>query len=66
MYDATLDYRFSRGYSPAWAKPLWIRLRHARVEQESAGTTNVTRDYVKALQGVIPRCASPTPYKVKA
>jgi hypothetical protein len=36
---------FPRGYWPAWAKRLWIRLRHARVETELAGTTDVTRDY---------------------
>jgi outer membrane porin, OprD family len=44
-YDATLDYRFSKGEWPAWAKPLWIRLRYARVEKELGGNTDVTRDY---------------------
>jgi hypothetical protein len=44
-YDATLDYRFAAGDWPVWAKPLWARIRYARVEDKLAGKTDVTRDY---------------------
>jgi len=45
-YDITFDYRFSGGDWPKWAKPLWIRLRHTRVEKEQpAGNTDVVSDY---------------------
>ena len=44
-YDITFDYRFSGGDWPKWAKPLWIRLRHTRVEKELAVNTDVVSDY---------------------
>jgi hypothetical protein len=44
-YDGTIDYRFNGADWPAVLKPLWIRARGARIEEDSGGTTNVTRDY---------------------
>ncbi|HEX9184598.1 MAG TPA: OprD family outer membrane porin [Burkholderiales bacterium] len=44
-YDATLDYRFGDERWPDWLKPLWLRMRIARVEEESAGSTGVTTDF---------------------
>lgn len=36
-YDMTLDYRFSAARWPAWARPLWLRVRAAHVDQGAAG-----------------------------
>jgi outer membrane porin, OprD family len=44
-YDATLDYRFGTDQWPGWLKPLWLRMRFARVEEETAGSTGVTNDF---------------------
>jgi hypothetical protein len=44
-YDFTVDYRFTAGYWADWAKPLWIRLRAAFVEDKLRGDTDVTKDY---------------------
>jgi hypothetical protein len=43
-YDATLDYRFGTDQWPSWLKPLWLRLRFARVEESTSGNTGVTQD----------------------
>lgn len=44
-YDFTLDYRFTAPQWPDWAKPLWIRLRAAFLEDKFRNDTDVTKDY---------------------
>jgi hypothetical protein len=43
-YDATLDYRFGAERWPGWLRPLWLRLRFARVEEQTPSSTGVTED----------------------
>jgi hypothetical protein len=44
-YDFTLDYRFTGNNWPDALKPLWIRARHAYIEEKLAGVNDVTKDY---------------------
>ena len=44
-YDFNIDYRFTAGYWADWAKPFWIRLRAAFMEDKLHGDTDVTKDY---------------------
>ena len=44
-YDLTLDYRFSAESWPAWIRPLWLRARAVRVEEDFGDRTAVTKDY---------------------
>jgi len=39
-YDLTLDYRFTAQRWPAWARPLWLRLRAVYVDQGAVGNIN--------------------------
>ena len=44
-YNATFDYRFATGAWPDWIKPLWIRARVTRLEEELNSVTSITKDY---------------------
>lgn len=43
-YDLTLDYRFTDTIWPEWARPLWLRLRTARLEQRLGGVQGYTTE----------------------
>lgn len=44
-YNGTVDYRFNGGGWPEWIKPLWLRARVTRIEQDQPGANAITKDY---------------------